>query len=81
MPSASSRCLTVPELATRWGCRSARVRCMIKTGELAAFRVGRELRITPEAISACENGVLAVKPVRRRNREAIPAEVLRMLDR
>jgi hypothetical protein len=53
---------------------------MIRSGTLAAIRIGDAVRVTPEAVRECEAGVLAVKPKRKRRRELIPAEVIRMLD-
>jgi excisionase family DNA binding protein len=74
------RCLRPRELAKRWRVRPATIRGMIRRGELAAHKFGNGLRITPEAIAVAERGPLAVRPARRRRREAVPEEVRRMLD-
>jgi hypothetical protein len=58
---------------------SATVRQLLRTGVLAAIQIGGRARITPEAIAAAERGPLAVRPSRTRKREAIPAEVTRLL--
>lgn len=50
------RPLTKEELAERWKCCTATIDRMIKRGELQAFRVGAQWRISPEAITKFENG-------------------------
>lgn len=73
--------LTPNELANRWRCRPATIRAMIRTGELAAFRIGDRVRIAPETIRAAETVRLAVRPVKRRQRrETISKEVRELLD-
>jgi excisionase family DNA binding protein len=41
---------TVPELSARWQCTEETVRRMIRRGDLRAFRVGRQWRVTEEAV-------------------------------
>jgi hypothetical protein len=53
---------------------------MIRVGRLPAFTINGRLRIAPEAVAAAEAGPLAVKPVVRRKKLTIPAEVQRLLD-
>lgn len=67
------------EVAARWRCRVATVRAMIKRGELAAFELNGSVRVPPEAILRVESEQLAVRPARRRKREAVPREVADML--
>jgi hypothetical protein len=52
---------------------------MIKRGELAAFELNGSVRVPPEAILRVESEQLAVRPARRRKREAVPREVADML--
>ncbi len=42
---------TVAELADRWNCHPETVRRMIASGELRAFRVGREWRVAVEEVT------------------------------
>ena len=42
---------TVAELADRWNCHPETVRRMIASGELKAFRVGREWRVAVEEVT------------------------------
>ena len=80
MPDLLSRCFTPNELARRWRTRPATVRAMIRRGTLAAITIGSGVRITPEVIAAAEHESLAVKAVKRRKGETIPAEVRALLD-
>lgn len=75
------RYLTPCELAARWRCRVSRIRAMVKAGELPAIRIGKAVRITPEAVAEAETKLLAVRPVKRQKREAIPKEVADILAR
>lgn len=45
---------TVAELADRWNCHPETVRRMIASGELKAFRVGREWRVAVEEVKWTE---------------------------
>src|SRR5262249_35911247 len=73
------RCLTIPELAERWRCRVATVREMVKKGSLPTIKLGGRVRMTPEAISQAEQGSLAVRTPRRRQRERIDPEIKALL--
>ena len=73
------RCLTPKELARRWRCRTARVRVMIRLGILRAIEIDGRVRITPEAIANAEHGPLAVRVAKRRRREFIAPEIVKML--
>jgi hypothetical protein len=79
-PDPLGRCQTVRDVARRWRTRPENVRALIRNGTLSAILLNGRHRITPEAIAAAEAGPLAVQPVRRRRREFIPAEVLRLLE-
>lgn len=48
----SSRPLTVAVVAQRLGCVPKTVRRLIHTGKLAAFRVGRDWRVQPDALAS-----------------------------
>jgi excisionase family DNA binding protein len=72
--------LTVRELSRRWRCRAGTVRMMVRQGVLPAFRLGRGIRIAPEAIRAAETGPLAVRPRRRRHPERIDADIVALLE-
>jgi hypothetical protein len=74
------RCLSPRELARRWRCRPGKVRGMISRGELAAFVLNGRPRVSPEEIQRMERGPLAVRPVKRRRREPVPAEVIALLE-
>jgi hypothetical protein len=78
--SDADRCLTPRELARRWRVRPAKVRAMIRAGTLPAITIDGRTRVTPEAVASAEAGPLAVRPRRTRRREAVPAEVARLLD-
>ena len=78
-----TRCLSVAQLAHRWGVSPRKVRAMIRRGKVEAFDVGaagrQQLRISPESIAEAE-GRLAVKPPQpRRRREAIDPEIAKLL--
>ena len=45
---------TVTELAARWQCHPETIRRMIQRGELKAFRVGRQWRISEETVKWTE---------------------------
>ena len=45
---------TPETLAELWGVSSATVRGLVRSKELAAFRIGRQIRIKPEAVKAYE---------------------------
>ena len=46
---------TPETLAALWECSSATVRTLVRSGELKAFRVGRQIRIRPEAVALYED--------------------------
>jgi hypothetical protein len=73
------RCLSLPKLARRWGCRVASVRRMVRDGTLRAISIGGRVRVTPEAIRQAEEGPLAVCPRVRRRREGIDPEIVAIL--
>jgi len=41
-------------LAARWGVSAATVRNLVRSGQLKAFRIGRQIRIRPEQVDAYE---------------------------
>jgi len=41
-------------LAERWGVSSATVRNLVRSGDLKAFRIGRQIRIRPQDVEAYE---------------------------
>lgn len=45
-----TKVLTPTQIADRWGCSLGVVRNLIHSGQLAAFRVGKLLRIPEEAV-------------------------------
>ncbi|WP_226780298.1 helix-turn-helix domain-containing protein [Oceaniglobus trochenteri] len=47
---------TAEMLADRWGCSAETVRQMVRERRLPAFRVGRMMRITSQAVEAYECG-------------------------
>src|SRR5690606_5453589 len=51
---------TPATLAERWACSERQVRLMIERGELPAFRLGKLLRISGEAVERyeCQSGAL-----------------------
>lgn len=49
-----SRPLTPDMIAERWMCSGETVRQLIRTGKLPAFRIGRMLRVTPQALEEYE---------------------------
>ena len=51
-PEKRLRAFKVSTLAAHWKCSEAAVRSLIDKGELMAFRVGRLMRISPEAVEA-----------------------------
>jgi hypothetical protein len=53
---------------------------MVRRAQLAAFMLGNGLRIAPEEIMRLERGPLAVRPARRKQRERIPSEVVKLLE-
>lgn len=77
------RYLSVRRLARRWGISPARVRALIRRGDLQALDLGdrrRQLRIPPEAIRAFEEGRTVRKPSPRRQRvERIDPEIAAIL--
>ena len=48
------RCFTVEEIAGRWSVSKAHVRRIIARGELQSFRMGRVVRVTPDALDRFE---------------------------
>ncbi len=75
------RCLTPRELARRWRCRVAKVRAMIKSGFLFAISLEGRLRILPESIGDAETSSLAVrKQMPRKKKDAIPADIVKLLN-
>jgi hypothetical protein len=52
---------------------------MVQRGELAAIRISGTIRISPQAIAQAEQGMLAVKP-RRKRRERIDPELAKLLE-
>ena len=44
------RAFTAESLAELWGVSAATVRTLVRKKELKAFRVGRQIRIRPEAV-------------------------------
>jgi excisionase family DNA binding protein len=51
--------LKVPEVATELRCGKATVFELIRTGKLHAFRVGRLVRVSPEALELFKRGTTA----------------------
>ena len=47
---------TAETLAERWGVCSGTVRNLIRARKLKAFKVGRQIRIRPEAVEEYEKG-------------------------
>lgn len=49
---------TPATLAERWACSERKIRLMIERGELPAFRLGKLLRISKEAVESieCQDG-------------------------
>lgn len=47
-------CFTVEEIADRWSVSKAHVRRIIAGGELQSFRMGRVVRVTPDALDRFE---------------------------
>lgn len=43
---------TAETLAQRWGVSSTTIRTLVRTGQLRAFRVGRQIRIRPADVVA-----------------------------
>ena len=84
MPSAdaSDRCFSVRDLARHWRVAPKRVRALIKRKLLAAFKPGRGVRITPEAIRECERRLAVGVPAVRRGRrlDGIDPEVAALLE-
>jgi excisionase family DNA binding protein len=77
---ANSRCMSPLELATHWGCGVKRVRAMVHRGQIRAFRLGRAVRIPPDAVAEAE-GRLAVPTARpRRMRNVVPADIAAELE-
>ena len=75
-----AKCFSVRALAKRWRVRTDKVQALIRSGRLHVIQIpGSRPRITPESVREAERGVLAVKPAKRRKREAVPAEVAEML--
>lgn len=72
------RCLSVRELARRWSVAPAKVRAMIRRGQVEAFNIGQsgrsQLRITPEAVKTAEQRLKVQKPMQRR-RHQFDAEI------
>jgi len=58
MTPASAYAFTAETLAERWEVSSATVRNLVRAGALRAFRVGRQIRIRPEAVEEyeCQTG-------------------------
>jgi excisionase family DNA binding protein len=50
---------TAETLAKAWGVSAATVRTLVRQGELRAFRVGRQIRIRPEAVEEYEASHIA----------------------
>ena len=53
--------LTIPETAQRWKVSARTVRRMIQRGELPTFRVGRQIRVSPDAVARVESPAQARK--------------------
>ncbi|MDH3226441.1 MAG: helix-turn-helix domain-containing protein [Thermoleophilia bacterium] len=75
MPDAIEidRCLSVPAAAEFLDVHPKTVRSLVERGELAAYRVGRVIKIPPSAIDALRvepNGSIEPAPSRRRPRPA-----------
>ena len=47
---ASSKFISIDQVAARWGVHPRTVRRMIKSGRLAAVQVGRQYRISPDVL-------------------------------
>lgn len=50
MGEPAQKLYTVEALAYRWGVHHKTVRAMIERGELRHFKVGRQIRVTEEAV-------------------------------
>lgn len=46
---------TLKQLAMRWQCSVPQLRLMIKRGDLKAFRIGTDYRVTAEEVARIEN--------------------------
>jgi len=79
-----NRCLSVRQLARRWGVSPRKVRSMIRAGRLVAFNVGLagrvQLRIAPSAIAQAEAALAVAPAVKRRKRQAVDPEVAALLE-
>jgi hypothetical protein len=73
------RCLSLPKLARRWGCRVSFVRGMVRNGTLRAIDIHGRLKVTPEAVHEAEAGPLAVRRKARARRETIDPRVMALL--
>lgn len=78
------RCLSVRQLARRWGVSPKKIRAMLKRGILRGFDVGfgrTQVRIPPESIREAEEQRLSVKPrAPRRQRREIDPEIEKLLE-
>lgn len=53
-PERRTKAFKITTLAAHWKCSDTVVRSLIEKGDLKAFRVGRLIRITPEAVEDYE---------------------------
>lgn len=51
---AETRAFTIAKLASHWKCSDSKVRTLVQSGQLSSFRVGKLIRITPDAVRAYE---------------------------
>lgn len=49
-------CYNVPEVAAHWGVTSQTVYNLLRSGKLKGFKIGRDWRISEEAVHAFETG-------------------------
>ena len=55
-------CLSIQEVADRWGVGYQTVQTLVHKGKLKAFKPGREYRITQDAVAAFEQGAPEPEP-------------------
>lgn len=82
--STIDQSFSVRQLAKRWRVSVRKVREMIRRGQLRALNVGGRrsmLRVTPEAVRACEEllTVPATLPRQRRRVDSIDPEIAKLL--
>ena len=80
---SGDRSRSVRELARYWRVSTRKVRALIRRGLLRAIDLGcgrQQLRLTPEAVRACEQRLAVRQPAaRRRRRSEVDPEIERLL--